>query len=175
VDTLNGFVGGNNVMAVARCITATAFLGGLALGLAAPAGAWGPAGPAPFPADFDTNAHYIGTQIDPKTGQPLIIEGQPVHNDWYFSPCGDGCASAAHTPGGPPVGQAHLVNGQWVLETTDAAECPDGTVVPNAVAGRRTWDPNTLAETVQTTGILPACGNPAGVTKTVNGQLALAP
>jgi hypothetical protein len=175
VDTLNGFVGGNNVMAVARCITATAFLGGLALGLAAPAGAWGPAGPAPFPADFDTNAHYIGTQIDPKTGQPLIIEGQPVHNDWYFSPCGDGCASAAHSPGGPPVGQAHLVNGQWVLETTDAAECPDGTVVPNAVAGRRTWDPNTLAETVQTTGILPACGNPAGVTKTVNGQLALAP
>jgi hypothetical protein len=162
-------------MAVARCITATAFLGGLALGLAAPAGAWGPAGPAPFPADFDTNAHYIGTQIDPKTGQPLIVEGQPVHNDWYFSPCGDGCASAAHSPGGPPVGQANLVNGQWVLETTDAAECPDGTVVPNAVHGRRSWDPNTLVETIQTTGLVPACGNPAGVTKTVNGQLALAP
>ena len=61
-------------MAIARCITATAFLGGFALGLAAPAGAWGPPGPAPFPADFQTNGHYIGTQIDPKTGQPLIID-----------------------------------------------------------------------------------------------------
>lgn len=162
-------------MAVVRGITATAFLAGLALGLAAPAGAWGPAGPAPFPADFQPDGHYIGTQIDPKTGQPLIIEGQTVHNDWYFSPCGDGCAEAAHTPGGPPVGQAHLVNGQWVLDTTDEAECPDGTTVPDAIAGHRTWDPNTLAETIQLTGILPACGNPPGASKTVNGQLALAP
>jgi hypothetical protein len=162
-------------MAIARCITASAFLGGLALGLAAPAGAWGPARPAPFPADFQTDGHYIGTQIDPKTGQPLIVEGHPVSNHWYFSPCGDGCASASHTLGGPPVGQAHLVNGQWVLDTTDAAECPDGTIVPDAISGHRTWDPNTLAETIQTTSTLPACGNPAGLTHTVNGQLALAP
>jgi hypothetical protein len=158
-------------MAIARCITATAFLGGIALGLAAPAGAW----PAPLPADFQTDGHYIGTQIDPNTGQPFIVEGHTVSNHWYFSPCGDGCASAAHTAGGPPVGQAHLVNGQWVLDTTDAAECPDGTTVANAIAGHRTWDPNTLVETIQTTGIVPACGNPAGLTKTVNGQLALAP
>src|SRR4029077_9226835 len=158
-------------MVVARCITATAFVGGLALGLAAPAGA----APAPFPADFQTDGHYIGTQLDPKTGQPLTIEGHKVSNHWYFSPCGDGCASAAHTPDGPPVGQAHLVNGQWVLDTTDAAECPDGTEVPNAIAGHRTWDPNTLAETIQTTGIEPACGSPPGLTQTVNGQLPLAP
>lgn len=150
-------------MALARCIAATGFLAGLALGLAAPAG-----------ADFQPDGHYIGTQIDPKTGQPLTVEGQPVHNHWYFTPCGDGCASAAHTPDGPPVGQAHLVDGQWVLDTTDAAECPDGTSVPDAIAGHRTWDPNTLAETIQFTGILPACGSPAGVTHTVNGQLALA-
>jgi hypothetical protein len=162
-------------MAVARCITATAFLGGLALGLAAPAGAWGPAGPAPFPADFQTNGHYTSTQINPKTGQPFTVEGHPVRNDWYFTPCGDGCASAAHTPGGPPVGQANLVNGQWVLDTTDRAECPDGTIVPDAVAGHRTWDPNTLAGTVQTTGIQPACGFPTGVSETANIQLALAP
>jgi hypothetical protein len=162
-------------MAIARCITTTAFLGSLALGLAAPAGAWGPGGPAPIPADFNPDGHYIGTQIDPKTGQPLTVEGHLVQNHWYFSSCGDGCASAAHTLGEPPVGQAHLVNGEWVLETTDAAECPDGTVVPDAIHGRRSWDPNTLVETIQTTGILPACGNPAGATKTVNGQLALAP
>jgi len=60
-------------MAIARCITASAFLGGLALGLAAPAGAWGPAVPAPFPADFQTNAHYIETQINPQTNQPFIV------------------------------------------------------------------------------------------------------
>jgi hypothetical protein len=162
-------------MAVARCITATAFLTGLAFGLAAPAGAWGPAGPAPFPADFQTDAHYISTQIDPKTGQPLTVEGHPVTNDWYFTPCGDGCASVARTPGGPPLGQAKLVNGQWVLDTTDAAECPDGTTVPDAIAAHRSWDPNTLAGTVQTTGKEGACGVPPGATHSVNIQLALAP
>jgi hypothetical protein len=162
-------------MAVARCVTATAFLAGLGLGLAAPAGAWGPAGPAPFPADFQTNAHYISTQINPKTGQPFTVEGHPVTNDWYFSPCGDGCASAAHTPGGPPVGQANLVNGQWVLDSSDAAECTDGTTVPDAITAHRTWDPNTLAGTVQTTSKEGACGVPSGATHTANIQLALAP
>ena len=162
-------------MGIARCITATAFLGGLALGLAAPAGAWGPAGPAPFPADFQTDGHYIGTQIDPKTGQPKTIEGHPVTNDWYFTPCGDGCVSAAHSPGGPPVGQYNLVNGQWVMDTTDEAACPDGTKVPNAIAARRTFDPNTLAGTIQETGIQPACGNPSGMSRTVDFQFQLAP
>jgi hypothetical protein len=171
VDILDGFVGGTNVMVVARRITATAFLAGLALGLAAPAGA----APAPFPADFQTDAHYISTQINPKTGQPFTFQGHPVTNDWYFSPCGDGCASAARTPGGPPLGQAHLVNGQWVLDTTDGADCPDGTNVPNAIAAHRTWDPNTLAGTVQTTGLQPACGNPVGVPETVNIQFQLVP
>ena len=86
-------------MAVARRITATAFLAGLALGLAAPAGASGPAGPAPLPADFQTNAHYIETQINPQTNQPFMIKDHPVTNDWYFTPCGDGCAQAcAHFP-----------------------------------------------------------------------------
>ena len=158
-------------MAIARCITATGFLAGLALGLAAPAGAWGPAGPAPIPSDFQTNGHYISTQINPKTGQPLTVEGHPVTNNWYFSPCGDGCASAAHTPGGPPVGQANLVNGQWVLDTTDVAECPDGTIVPDAIAGHRTWDPNTLAGTAQTTIKVPSCGRPVGYQQTNSVQL----
>jgi hypothetical protein len=162
-------------MPVARCITATAFLAGLALGLAAPAGAWGPAGPAPFPSDFQTDGHYISTQINPKTGQPFTVEGQPVTNNWYFSPCGDGCASVTRTPGGPPLGQANLVNGQWVLDTTDVAECPDGTTVPDAIAAHRTWDPNTLAGTIQETSIQPACGTPPGLSKNANIQFQLAP
>ena len=163
-------------MVVARCITATAFLAGLALGLAAPAGAWGPAGPAPFPADFQTNAHYIGTQINPKTGQPFTVEGHPVTNDWYFTPCGDGCASAARSPGGPPLGQANLVNGQWVMDTTDGAECPDGTSVPDAIAAHRTWDPNTLAGTHPRPPVFspPAAFHP-GYSETADIQLQLVP
>jgi hypothetical protein len=162
-------------MAIARCITATAFLGGIALGLAAPAGAWGPAGPAPIPADFNNNAHYTETQINPKTNQPFTIHGQPVVNQWFFTPCGDGCASAARTAGGPALGQANLANGQWVLDTTDGAECQDGTSVPDAVAAHRSWDPNTLAGTVQTTGKEGACGFPAGDPETADIQLQLVP
>jgi hypothetical protein len=171
VDILYGFVGGTKVMVVARCITATAFLAGLALGLAAPAGA----APALFPADFETNAHYTETQINPKTNRPFKVHGHGVVNDWYFSPCGDGCASAARTPGEQPLGQANLVNGQWVLDTTDGAECPDGTTVPDAIAAHRTWDPNTLAGTVQTTGKEGTCGFPAGDPETADIQLALVP
>ena len=162
-------------MAIARCITASAFLGGLALGLAAPAGAWGPAGPAPFPADLQMNGHYISTQINPKTMQPLMIEGHPVTNDWYFTPCGDGCATAARTPGGKSLGQANLVNGQWTLDTTDGADCPDGTSVPDVVSAHRSWDPNTLAGTISTDGKKPACGFPAGDPEQANIQLQLAP
>jgi hypothetical protein len=162
-------------MAIARCIGATALLAGLALGLAAPAGAWGPAGPAPFPTDFQTNGHYTETQINPQTNQPFVIHGHPVTNDWYFTACGDGCASAARIPGGDALGQANLVNEQWVLDTTDGADCPDGTSVPDAIAAHRTWDPNTLAGTVQTTGKEGACGFPAGNPETANIQLQLVP
>jgi hypothetical protein len=162
-------------MAVARCITATGFLAGLALGLATPAGAWGPAGPAPFPADFQTNGHYSETQINPKTNRPFKVHGQDVVNQWFFSSCGDGCASAARAQGGQALGQANLVNGQWVLDTTDGAECPDGTSVPDAIAAHRTWDPNTLAGTVQTTGKEGACGFPAGDPETADIQLQLVP
>jgi hypothetical protein len=162
-------------MAIARCITTTVFLGGIALGLAAPAGAWGPVGPAPIPADFNDNAHYTETQINPKTMQPFTVHGQPVVNQWFFSPCGDGCATAARAAGGQSLGDAHLVNGQWVLDTTDGAECPDGSNVPDAIAAHRTWDPNTLAGTVLTTGKEGACGFPAGDPETADIQLQLAP
>jgi len=67
------------------------------------------------------------------------------------------------------------VNGQWVLDTTDGAECPDGTSVPNAIAAHRTWDPNTLAGTVQSTGKEGACGFPPGVPETADIQLQLVP
>jgi hypothetical protein len=162
-------------MAVARCITATGFLAGLALGLAAPAGAWGPPGPAPFPADFQTDGHYIGTQIDPKTGQPLTIEGHPVTNNWYFTPCGDGCALLAAAPGGQPLWQARLVNNQWTMDGVGNVVCADGVKVPHARTAHFTWDPSTLAGTVVGTYLVQACSHPVGGTETNSIQLRQAP
>ena len=59
-------------MTITRAIAA-AMLAGLAVGTASPA--W---------ADPPTmNGHYIRTVTNTK--------GQAVTNDWYFTPCGDGC------------------------------------------------------------------------------------
>jgi hypothetical protein len=107
--------------------------------------------------------------------QPFTVHGQPVVNQWYFSPCGDGCATAAREPGGQSLGQANLVNGLWVLDTTDGAECPDGTTVDDAIAAHRTWDPNTLAGTIQLSGNKPACNFPPRDPETADIQLQLAP
>jgi serine/threonine kinase PknH len=135
-----------------------------------------PAAPASAAAANQMNGHYIETQTDPSTGQPMTSAGQPVTNDWYFTPCGDGCASAS--VGGPnagAVGQARLVNGQWTIDTAASVNCVDGTHVPNVFSSRRTWDPNTLAGALQQTYKVPACGNPAGYSETFNIQLRKAP
>jgi hypothetical protein len=163
-------------MVIARCFTATAFLAGLGLGLAAPADAWGPAGPAPIPAVFQNTGHYTESQTDPSNGQTILVNGQPLQNNWYFTPCGDGCAAVAAAPGGPTLGQAQLLaNGQWTLNTTDDLDCADGSHISNALAAHRTWDPNSLAGTVQTTWDVAACGTPAGNTTNFNLQLQPAP
>jgi hypothetical protein len=145
-------------MTVTRGIAAAAMLAGLAAGTATTAWA------APT-----ISGHYIETDTSPSTGQSTT-------NDWYFTPCGDGCASAALTPGGKPEGQARLVNGQWNLDTSgESVTCRDGTVVPNASSSHYSWDPNTLAGTVQITYTVPTvCGHPA-TTGTVNMQLKKAP
>ena len=98
------------------------------------------------------SGHYIRIETDPQTGQSET-------DDWYATPCGDGCASLASTPGGPAISQARLVNGQWTLDSAiHTLNCPDGTVVPNAVSAHYTWDPNTLAGTVQLASNGSACG-----------------
>jgi hypothetical protein len=145
-------------MFIGRGFAATAIFAGLALGLAPPASA------APV-----MSGHYIRTETDPQTGQSET-------DDWYATPCGDGCASLAPTPDGPPISQARLVNGQWTLESAvHALICPDGTGVPNAVSAHYTWDPNTLAGTVQVTYNVPACGNPAGYQTTNDVQITQVP
>jgi hypothetical protein len=145
-------------MTITRGIAAAAMLAGLAVGTASTA--W---------ADTTMSGHYIVTNTSPQTGQSQT-------NDWYATPCGDGCANVAVTPGGPAGWQARLVNGQWTMDVNGGnAHCPDGTVVPNATSNHFTWDANTLAGTVETTGNAPACGNSAGYTQTNNVQLRQAP
>jgi hypothetical protein len=144
-------------MTIARGFAATVIFAGLAVGTAS--AAW---------ADTTMSGHYIRTE----TGQ----SGQSETADWYATPCGDGCASIADTPGGPELTKARLVNGQWTLTSVlHTLACPDGTVVPDAVSGHYTWDPNTLAGTVQLTYNVPACGNPAGYQATNAVQFTPAP
>ena len=145
-------------MTLTRAIAAAALFAGLAVSTASPA--W---------AETTLSGHYIRTETDPLTGQS-------VNDDWYATPCGDGCASLASTPGGPAVSQARLINGQWTLDSAiHTLMCPDGTVLQNAVSAHYTLDPNTLAGTVLLTYQVPACGIPAGYQLANNVQLSPAP
>jgi hypothetical protein len=127
-------------MAIGRAFATTAIFTGLATALAAP-------------ASSDMNGHYTFTETD--------ASGQAASSDWYVTPCGDGCVSVAFTPGGPTK-QANVVNGQWVLDSTDNLECEDGTTAPDATTAHFTWDPKTLAGTVVSTDIVPICGEQPG-------------
>src|SRR6516165_8018655 len=101
-------------MAIAPGFAATVIFAGLAVGTAS--AVW---------AETTLSGHYIRTETNPQNGQS-------VTDDWYATPCGDGCASLASTPGGPAISQARLVNGQWTLDSSvHTVICPDGTVVPN--------------------------------------------
>lgn len=143
-------------MTIARVFAASAMFAGLALGLAAPA-----------TAVNQLSGHYIETE-----GQE---DGQQHTYDWYFTPCGDGCASITGARGGQ-IGQAQLVNGQWILDITGITDdCSDGTQVPNSISYHYNWDPNTLAGTLLITNTLPACGIPTGNQSTANMQLKQAP
>ncbi len=142
-------------MAITRCFAAAVFAG-LAFALAAPAS-----------AVTEMSGHYIAVVTDSAR--------QSISNDWYVTSCGDGCASVAHSPGGPTWKQANVVNGQWTLESVDNVDCGDGTSVPNALSAHYTWDPNTLAGKVLDTYTVPACGNPAGAQGTNTLQLKKAP
>ncbi len=125
-------------------------------------GAASPASAAPV-----MSGHYVETETLPGTGQTAT-------NDWYFTPCGDGCADMSNTLSGGS-GQAMLVNGQWTMDIAMGATCADGTSVPLSLAAHDTWDPNTLAGTAQLTSTKAACGYPVGYTYTNNLQLTQAP
>jgi len=139
-------------MNVTRSFAVAATFAAVAVGVATPASA--------VP---ELSGHYIETET--------AANGRSATDDWYFAPCGDGCASVARK-GVKAFGQAHLVGGQWILDVTgEAAMCPDNTQVPNALSAHYTWDPSTLAGTVQTTADAPECGDAAGYQVTDNIQL----
>jgi hypothetical protein len=84
-------------MTITRAIAA-AMLAGLAVGAASTA--W---------ADPPTmNGHYVRIVTNAK--------GQAVTNDWYFTPCGEGCAQLT-TPRLPRHGWS-TANGQWTSYPT---------------------------------------------------------
>jgi hypothetical protein len=141
-------------MAIERGIAAAAILTGLTIALAAPSSA------------DDFNGHYTFTETDPS--------GHASSSDWYVTPCGDGCASVALTPGGPTK-QAHLNNGQWNLDSTDSLECEDGSSAPDATTAHFNWDANTLAGTVVSTDVKPVCGQQAGHQETNDMKLVRVP
>jgi hypothetical protein len=143
-------------MGIARGSAAFAMFAGLALALAT----------APSSAADPLNGHYTETETYP--------DGHSVNTEWYFTPCGDGCASVAATPNGKPFGQANLANGQWTMQFTGGVDCEEGGDVPHAIKLDYTWDANTLAGNVQITNNIQACGNPPGYQETNQVKLAQA-
>ena len=140
-------------MTVTRSLAVAAAFAAVTVGAAAPATA----------APEMNSGHYKETETD--------AGGRSTTDDWYISPCGDGCASVAHK-GAKAFGQAKVVGGQWTLDVTgETAMCPDGTQVPSALSAHYTWDPKTLAGSVQTTADAPECGDPAGFQATDTIQL----
>ena len=144
-------------MNVTRSFAVAATFAAVAVGAATPASA------AP-----EMSGHYTETET--------AANGRSTTDHWYFTPCGDGCASVAIRPDASAPTQARLVNGQWTLDSAvHTLSCADGTVVPNAVSAHYMWDQNTLAGTVQVTYNVAACGHPAGYQNTNNVQLQQAP
>lgn len=146
------------ILASGRRIAAAMFAG-LALGLATPASAV-----PPDPATQMTG-HYITTMTN--------STGRSTTSDWYFSSCGDGCASVVLMPSGSAGAEARLVNGQWTMDKEGQSTCWGDTRV--LTSQHWTWDPNTSTGTVDSTYEVPACGLPKGYKTTSNVTFRKAP
>jgi len=132
----------------ARALAATAMFAGLAVGAAGTARADPPT----------MNGNYTETSTSPS--------GRSTTTDWTVQACSDGSYGCIYVKTGAGGGQAHLIDGQWVMDTMGNLLCPDGTFLQYVTNAHITWDPNTLAGTSQITYMVPACGQPAGYTQT---------
>jgi hypothetical protein len=137
-------------MTITRGIAAGAMFAGLALVLTAPVSSADP-----------LNGHYIETETYP--------DGHQVHDDWFITPDGDGSVHINK------LGEAHLVDNQWVLDGRGGVSCEQGGDIHDAIGFHYSWDPNTLDGTVQITNNVAACGNPQGYQETNKLHLAPAP
>jgi hypothetical protein len=138
-------------MTITRGFAAGALFAGLALVLTAPVSSADP-----------LDGHYLETETYPD-GTSV---GPP--DNWFITPCGDGCASIKDR------GQANLVDGQWTLDGKGPVSCEEGGGAPDAIAFHYSWDPNTLDGTVKITNNVAACGNPQGYQETNKLHLELA-
>jgi hypothetical protein len=142
-------------MNVTRSFAGAAAVGAVAVGAA------GPASAAPA-----MSGHYIKTITGPTGGGRTVIE------DWFFTPCGDGCADMS-SPAAGGGARAMLVNGEWSMDSISDVVCKDGTTEGLAANTHYTWDPNTLAGTVQVIQKQAVCDH-APQSYTVSVQLAKA-
>jgi hypothetical protein len=128
-----------------RLLAATAMFAGLAVSAASTA--W---------ADTPTmDGSYNAVMTGPT--------GKKFTTPWTVNACGDGCLRIT---AGLGWSQAHLVDGQWVLDTMDNVSCSDGSRSLYGANAHLTWDPNTLAGTAEHTYITGACGRPPGYSQT---------
>src|ERR1700739_2566351 len=143
-------------MNVTRRFAAAATFAAVAVGATSPASA------APV-----MSGHYIKTITGPKGG------GHTVTDDWFFTPCGDGCADMS-SPATGDRARAMLVNGEWSMDSISDIVCKDGTTEGLAANTHYTWDPNTLAGTVQVIQ-KQAVSDHAPQSYTLSAQLTKAP
>ena len=145
-------------MDAARSFAATVIFAGLALGLAAACAGEKP-NPAPAPSSSPSSI-TSGTPAHTMSGHYVKTEtnsaGHAVEDDWYVTPCGDGCVNVnmvGRNGGNQTSSQARFINGQWAMDVTNLADiCIDGNRDPAVVASAHySWDPNTLAGTGQVT------------------------
>jgi hypothetical protein len=143
-------------MNVTRSFAVVATFAAVAVGAASPASA------APV-----MSGHYIRTTTGPTGG------GHTFTEDWFFTPCGDGCADMS-SPAAGGGARAMLVNGQWTMDSISDVVCQDGTTEGNAANTHYTWDPNTLAGAVQVIQNQGVCDH-ARQSYTLSVQLTKAP
>lgn len=98
------------------------------------------------------SGHYIKATTGPGGGRTFT-------ENWYFTPCGDGCADMS-SPAAGVSGRAMLVDGQWTLDSTEDIVCKGGVTEGNAASAHYTWDANTLTGTVQVDQRQPVCDHP---------------
>jgi hypothetical protein len=105
----------------ARAFAATAMFAGLAIGAVSTARADPPT----------MNGNYTETSTSPS--------GRSTTTDWTVQACSDGSVGCIYVKAGAGGGQAHLIDGQWVMDTMGNLLCPDGTFLQYVTNAHLTW------------------------------------